>query len=378
MTGGETMDEIELLRRHAGDPPPPTDEAQSDARAALSAAIERELGAHDAAGSRWTSWRLRAGAVAALAALAIVLGAALHSGSTGGPPPAAAAVLTRLAEVAAAQPSDVPAPGRFLYSASRSLSESDTGLPGGRECVVVFSQYRQNWIATDGKGLFRETDGPSRYLSPQARHTCRSAPYGGAISAGVSNTWAARGCLSISPIPLASLPTDPTTLRARLLTGKVEGGPRGPAEAFAQVGDLLRETDASPALRAALYRAAAGLDGVRYLGMVTDEVGQRGQALAIDGHGIRHELIFAPRTSALIAERDVVIASTAHAPRLRVGTVADWTAYTAMRVVSQLPERSPLPLRPACLRTAGRVLSIPGRPDDAVIVGTGDARIRSR
>jgi len=49
------------------------------------------------------------------------------------------------------------------------------------------------------------------------------------------------------------------------LTGKVEGGPPGPAEAFTQVGDLLRETDASPALRAALYSAAAGLAGVKSL-----------------------------------------------------------------------------------------------------------------
>src|SRR6202043_132700 len=137
-------------------------------------------------------------------------------------------------------------------------------------CQFDFTEYRQNWIAANGEGLFIEQDGPQQ-LAPGMPAACRSRLPQGALPAGVSRTWAAPGCLSISPVPLGHLPRDPAVLRARLLTGKVEGGPRGPAEAFTQVGDLLRETDAPPSLRAALYRAAAGLVGVKSLGTVADK-----------------------------------------------------------------------------------------------------------
>jgi hypothetical protein len=225
---------------------------------------------------------------------------------------------------------------------------------------VRFTQYRQNWIAPDGHGLFRETDGPAVPATAADTAACRSIPGGAAVTPGTSSTWAAPGCLSINPIPLAQLPTDPARLRARLLTGKVEGGPPGPAEAFTQVGDLLRETDASPALRAALYRAAAGLPGIHFLGTVSDRLGRRGLGLAIDGHGVRHELIFAPRTSALLAEQDI---SLAHAG------VLTWSSYVSQRVVDRLPARPPLPLRPPCVQGGGTALGVPGHPQVSVLVG---------
>ena len=47
-----------------------------------------------------------------------------------------------------------------------------------------------------------------------------------------------------------------------------------------QVGDLLRETSASPELRAALFKVAAGIPGVKLLGTVTDSDGRSGTAIA--------------------------------------------------------------------------------------------------
>jgi hypothetical protein len=190
----------------------------------------------------------------------------------------------------------------------------------------------------------------------------------GSFAAGTSNTWAAPGCLGIDPVPLGKLPTDPKLLRARLLTGKVEGGPPGPAEAFTQVGDLLRETDASPALRAALYRAAAGLRGVRNLGIVTDQLGRRGIALAIDSAGIRHELIFSTTTSALLGEEGVLVQPSKGLPG-KIGSVLYWSDYLPSRVVSRLPAPSPLPLKPTCVKGAATGLKVPGHPQDTVLVG---------
>jgi hypothetical protein len=370
-------DELDLLRRHRSEPTPPSGEARAAARQALERAIRRDDHASLGAAPRMRAPSRRrplvgATCAAALAVVAIFVAALVRSGPTTQPALAAGTVLQRLARVASAQPWAVPGPGQYLYTASHSLTGSDTALPGGVYCQAVFEQYRQNWVAPDGEGLFREIDGPAHYRSGRETSVCKSAP---AQPAGESNTWAAPGCLSIDPIPLGRLPRNPATLRARLLTGKVEGGPPGPGEAFAQVGDLLRNTDASPALRAALYRAAAGLPGVKSLGTVTDELGRRGLGLAFDGHGTRHELIFSATTSALLGEEDVQVDSSrgGQVPR---GTVLDWSAYSGGRVVDRLPTPSPRALTPPCVRGGGTVLSVPGQPQDGVIVGAA-ARLRA-
>ncbi len=369
-------DELDLLRRHRSEPTPPSEQARAAARRALERAMRAgERAPGGAVRRRHVPSRLRvlAGAAlaVALAGLAIAVGASVRSGSTTEPALAAGPLLQRLARIASAQPWATPGPGQYLYTASHSLTRSDTALAGGVYCQLVFQQYRQNWIAADGEGLFREIDGPAHYLSTREAAACKAAP---AQPAGESDTWAARGCLSIDPIPLGRLPRNPAVLRARLLTGRVEGGPPGPAEAFTQVGDLLRETDAPPALRAALYRAAAGLPGVKALGTVTDELGRRGLGLAFDSHGTRHELIFSAATSALLAERDVVIGRLPEA-HTAPGTVIGWSTYSAGRIVDRLPASPPLALTPPCVQGGGTGLSVPGHPQDSVIVGSS-ARLR--
>lgn len=365
-------DDLDLLRTLRSEPGPPSAAVRTAARNALDRAITAEPASAAAARRRPPRRRralVRLAACTALAVVVLAVTGLLRSGSSTQPALAAGPLLERLARVAAAQPAAVPRAGQFLYTASSSLTGSDTALPGGVYCQSVFRQYRQNWIAPNGEGLFRETDGPARYRSAKEAAACSSAPL---ERAGVSSTWAAPGCLSISPISLGRLPLNPATLRARLLTGKVEGGPPGAAEAFAQVGDLLRETDASPALRAALYRAAAGLHGVKSIGKVTEELGRSGVGLALDSGGARHELIFSATTSALLAERTVQLGSPA-ASHAKPGAVLDWSAYTAGRVVDRLPEPSPLPLTPHCIRGGSTGLHVPGRPQDTVLVGSAAA-----
>jgi hypothetical protein len=365
------IDELDLLRRHRDEPAPPSEQVRAAARRSLERVMHRDTRVPGGAGHRRgapSRRRLLASTAiaAAIAVIAIAVGVSVRSGSTTQPALAAGPVLQRLAHIASTQPWAFPGPGQYLYTTSHSLSESDTVLPGGLECRLMFEEYRQNWIAANGEGLFREIDGPAHYLSNHEPVACKAAPV---QPAGESDTWAAPDCLSIDPIPLGHLPRNPARLRARLLTGKVEGGPLGPAEAFTQVGDLLRETDAPPALRAALYRAAAGLPGVKALGTVTDKLGRRGIGLAFDKDGVRHELIFSDKTSALLAEQELLVGSVRgiHAAR---GTVLQWSAYTAGRVVDQLPATPPLALTPPCVRGGGTGLLVPGHPQESVIVGS--------
>jgi hypothetical protein len=163
----------------------------------------------------------------------------------------------------------------------------------------------------------------------------------GAISQpGTSNLWFAPHCFSIGPNnDVNALPTDPQQLLVQMR--RIDGGPRTAGEDFVHVGDFLRETDARPALRAALYRATALIPGTRLLGTVRDHLGREGLGVA---HG-NSELIFNPHTAALMAEQ----------------TIGDpgWTVYLASRVVNQLPHHSPLPLTPPCVNYGGYITHTP-------------------
>jgi hypothetical protein len=133
---------------------------------------------------------------------------------------------------------------------------------------------------------------------------CANAHLLGQAQPGTSDMWFAPDRLSIGPTNLQALPTDPAALRALLDARKIEGGPPGPAEDFVQIGDRSRETDASPALRAAIYKVAAAIPGVEVLGPARDRAGRLGIGLAYKTSGARDELIFDPRTSALLGELD--------------------------------------------------------------------------
>ena len=64
----------------------------------------------------------------------------------------------------------------------------------------------------------------------------------------------------------------------------------------------------------------ARLPGIRALGTITDQMGRSGTAVAITFHGVRHELVFDPSSSLLLAQREIVVASLREASRYPVGT----------------------------------------------------------
>ena len=77
---------------------------------------------------------------------------------------------------------------------------------------------------------------------------------------------------------LDDLPTDPVELGERLRDGIGEGGDEDHA-LFVMVGDLLRESPASPELRRALWEVAARIPGITLVGDVTDAIGREGVAV---------------------------------------------------------------------------------------------------
>jgi hypothetical protein len=78
---------------------------------------------------------------------------------------------------------------------------------------------------------------------------------------------------------LDALPTDPVVLDEQLRAGIGETHDEDDA-LFVMVGDLLRESPASPELRRALWEVAARIPGITLVGDVTDAAGRPGVAVA--------------------------------------------------------------------------------------------------
>ena len=242
-------------------------------------------------------------------ALAGVLGVGLlvvgltSFGGEPGATPAAAAALERLARIVAAGPSLVPGPGQYLYV--RSVNDYPAFSQGGRgqmPCVSVAVDHRQVWIADDGSGLLRESTGPATFTSAADQARCQALSHTSESAGAASNLWFAAGCFQLGPTnDMDSLSTDPGTLLAQMRT--IDGGADTPAEDFVDVCEVLGQSNASPAPRAALYRAAALIPGVELLGTVQDHLGRQGLGVALTTDGVRHELIFNSQTAALMGEQ---------------------------------------------------------------------------
>ncbi len=333
-------DELDLVRRLRADEPDAGEDAITAARAALSRTIAAAAVAPSSPRRRHgaRAWRLRGALVTA--ALAVAVLAVWPFGSGEGPvSPALAATLSRLAQIAATGSSLVPQHGQYLFVASASNQESDA-IANGKECITHALERRQVWTGADGSGLLRETFGTPTFTSAADQRLCDAMPTGAVSQRGTSNLWFAPHCFSIGPNNnVNALSTDPRTLLEQMR--RADGGPRTAGEDFVHVGDFLRETDARPALRAALYRAAALIPGARLLGTVRDHLGRDGLGVAYGNH----QLIFNPRTAALMAEQ------TSGDP--------GWTVYLTSRVVNRLPRRSPLPLTPPCVNYGGHVTHTP-------------------
>ncbi len=340
--------ELDRVRRFRSEQAPPSDAVRERARAALAnvtgettASTDRRR-ARKRRGSRHSryGWLPRSVAVGLALAVCFVVIELLGSGTGTGPSPALAATFERLARIAASGPSLVPGPGQYLYVDS-DQRYSATGSNGGAGCITYALIHQQAWIAANGSGLVQATIGPSSFTSASDRTVCAKMP---PPARGTSRTWSAPGCYPISPVKdMGALSTNPRRLLRQI------GGARPSGADFEEIGDLLRQTDASPALRAALYRAAALIPGVRLLGTVKDHIGRTGLGVAYEDRRITYELIFNARTAALLGEQQ-----SGHT----AGTDG-WAVYLTSRVVGKLPLQSPLPLTPACVGGAGIVKHTP-------------------
>lgn len=267
--------------------------------------------------------RFALGTAAVAAAASVAAAVVLFGAGAAGPSPAAAATLRHAAQSAAGAPATAPpVAGQFVYTKSEGSFENTIVPVSGIAINVVQRVTREAWIGPDGSGRLHEIESSGHFATSADRAAWIAAGKPDVLSGNVSDENFPAGGLSY--LDLSGLPTDPTELRQRIESRTIEGGPPGDGETFTIVGDLLRETYASPGLRAALFTVASELPGVRLVGSTHDELGRPGTAVAYDADGISHELIFDPDTSQILGERTVLLADD---------TVLGWTAYVASGVV---------------------------------------------
>jgi hypothetical protein len=245
---------------------------------------------------------LAAGAAAAVLAAGVT--AALNRPSPHAQPPVGyaqpgtptARLLGKIAGVAGREPAPAVRDDQFVYIDSK-VSFEVTSVSGGKVTNTMTPPHRrQIWLSVSNlcrTGLLAENG-----RTALGRNQGEKCPDAGSLNDPTYRL-------------LASLPTDPQALLARINTEEKGAGPGPAAEAFTTIGDLLRESIAPPQVSAALYRAAALIPGVTVVPQAVDAVGRPGVAVALDSSGTRTEWIFDRTTLQLLGEREIDLATGA-------------------------------------------------------------------
>jgi len=261
------MDELALIRDLAEGPALPDRNRLAPARAGLLAATT------PATGRRWGGGRIALAGTAGLAAAVVVVVAALQPS----PSPAvdnlplrpASQVLDDAARAALHQETVVPRPDQFLHVVQRGA--------GGK---VVY----EAWLSIDGThdGLVDVPRDGGRTPLP----ACRP---------GVKQD-TANQCQP-EPHYLPDLPSDPAKLLDQLRANATQESPEARTNAIAK--DLWNYAETywlTPAQRAAVYRAAAQVKGLRVVEGVKDPAGRAGTGIVWSYGGSEAMWIFDPRT----------------------------------------------------------------------------------
>lgn len=199
--------------------------------------------------------------VAAAATAALVIGPTIGTGNN--PPPATAAA-------------------QVLLTASAAAGDQGEGWPNATYWHIVtdrqFLKFSPTPEAVDREEAWWGRVGDSVLKSASGKLDW-TFPWQSGLG-GKEMTWA----------DLYKLPTDPVALERALRAGmEVERADLGELDQrsavsvdallFARLGDIMRESPASPALQSALWAVAANIPGVELIGDVTDAAGRPGVAV---------------------------------------------------------------------------------------------------
>ena len=289
-------------------------------------------------------WLAVPGLAAAAAAALVALTSGVDEGRVSPPPASAAQLLTRAADAAEGAPAPgALGPGRYLYVARTAMEPKE--ITRGGETFTVFIRYLdEDWTARDGSGRSRHQPIPPTFPTREDRAAWKRAgspsarkmignylPIVGSTDVRdqgrPGRAFPARSTFGMSYRAVRALPTDPALLEAKLRARLRPGRNFTPESSelmtrmqlLERVGQLLAGTPLDAAQRAALFRVAAGIEGVKVSEDALDQLGRKGTAVKLEGtialdgsvrpeyEGIRvHRgtvIVFDPGTGALLGTR---------------------------------------------------------------------------
>jgi hypothetical protein len=262
-------------------------------------------------------------------------GAVLASPPASGPAELTAAyVLNHAASAAAASSRPVPRPGQFIYVSSVTTYVS----------TEVTRSGAKSWLYKTSRQIWQSVTGRRAGILQIVQRGNVKLPWGPVppVVSGNPADWTSlppSSCPGAAPARgtyafLASLPTDPGRLRTWIYQ-HLNGGNGSDAQAWNDIGDMLREMLVPPKLAAALYRVAATIPGATVVPHATNAVGRAGVAVSRSGAA----LIFDPKTYQLIGEGAVLTKPVkGEGP---AGTMVASTAQLRESVADRLPDVPP-------------------------------------
>ncbi|GAB3151121.1 CU044_5270 family protein [Microbispora hainanensis] len=303
------MDEITPVRRLWAEVPEGSDEDLCGARGALLAAARAPRSRAWMLPVSRTGLRiaLAAGVAAALTAGVLVaeirpdrFGPSGVAGLLAAPPANARELLERAARTAAAEPERRP--GEYVHLKMRTMSYWSV-----RSAGMQVTGTEERWIPAGGTGpwLRRERQigtapapgialpSPPLELSKEPVDTLTdtpTCPSADAVTASRMATW----------------PLDEAWLRRRIETEAAKATAISEHLRFwGAVGNLIRDSVFRPALTAALFRIAAGIDGITIVPDAVDAAGRHGIGVTMEEDYARTELIFDKSTYRYLGDRTV-------------------------------------------------------------------------
>ena len=232
------------------------------------------------------------------------------------------------------------------YALVPTLKEVWTA-PGGTTRVRE-ALGRVDFLAGADQRLWEEAGSPPPFAYDPAEHRVGRDGAGRPVKDFASKSF--RGRREFSYLSrLSQLPTEPEALRLAIENRRGGSTPADPSPADSPRGgatverllEILSEPITSPALRAAAFDALAEIPGIRLERDVADVAGRRGDAISwVRDGGFGRRYIFDPRTSAILAEAEMLFnAKAAGYPGVPDGTVFRETAYLQSGIVDSTRER---------------------------------------
>jgi RNA polymerase sigma-70 factor (ECF subfamily) len=337
------VDELTLLRTVHDDVADPSPEVRDRGRRALVEHIGSQRSKkRPHRGLKRAGWISGSTiAVAGIAAALVLSNIVGLAGWRGGADPAAAAALSDAAAATIKTSDPVVGAGQYLKVSTQAVYsvEGDDGTGHGAAYlatqdgqIYVPADHNDDWVWVRAASTVAQTFGPASEraaaavtnrvsTTPEVIRAAKGAWYNGKPTAGSFD----------------GLPRDPQQLLNYIYRVTAGTGVSPDGEALVFIADTLRTGVVPAELRAALYKAAAGIPGVAITDHAATLDGRSGIAFGRDeGNGVRQEIIIDPGTGLLIGEREVLLRDGV-LPGVPAGESMGWTTVTTTVVDSAPP-----------------------------------------